>query len=307
MTTTTPHPPDERQPQLPALPLGTILRGDAAEQLRRLPASSVDCIVTSPPYFLLRNYFQPDQIGHEASIEAWVQALLPVFSQAKRVLKETGALWLNLGDTYSRKEAHGAPAKSLLLGPERLLLALSRDGWIVRSKVVWAKPNPTPTPVKDRLACTWEPFFLLTKTAHYYFDLDTIRVPGRPPKTPTKDTQQSSQIEPQVKASGSSSTRPDWAGPLAGSNLGLAAMRAAGLSTHPLGKNPGDIWSYATSNFRGGHFATFPEGLLTRPILTTCPGRICTTCGLPWRRAPFIRIAGEPTQRGRLRKSCPCP
>lgn len=276
------------------VPTGTVLQGDALERLRDLPDESVDTIITSPPYFMLRNYFATGQIGLEDNVQHWVRALVDVFEEAKRVLKPSGCLWLNLGDTYARRADHGAPPKSLLLGPERLLLALSAAGWIVRSKVVWAKPNPMPAPVKDRLSCTWEPVFLLTKSPRYFFDLDAIRMPGRSVRAPLK------------KQSTVTTERPKWAGPLAGSNSGLVSMRCQGQSTHPLGKNPGDVWTIPTSSYHGAHFATFPATLLERPILASCPARTCSTCGTPWWRAPMAPNSVGAPKRGRLRKSCSC-
>lgn len=285
------------------LPVGRVLVGDAAVRLRGLPAESVDTVVTSPPYFMLRNYGVQGQIGLEESVEDWVARLRDVLREVARVLKPEGALWLNLGDTYARSIRHGALPKGLVLAPERLLLALNADGWMVRNKVVWAKPNPMPASVKDRLATTWEPMFLLTRTKHYLFDLDAIRVPAR------------STLKSPSIASGStkygmrSKTRPAWSGSLAGSNSGLEAMKARGASSHPLGKNPGDVWTIPTAAYRGAHFATFPEALVERPLRSTCPERTCLACGTAWRRAPFAMKAkaiGSVAVLGALRKSCGC-
>lgn len=160
-----------------ALPRRRLLVGDAAATLRLLPAASVDCCVTSPPYFQLRDYGVDGQLGREPRIDDWVSNLRAVIRQVGRVLKPTGSLWLNLGDAYSRAERYGAPAKSLLLGPERLLLALAADGWLVRNKVVWAKPNPLPHSVRDRLNTTYEVVYFLTRGRSYYFALDDIRQP----------------------------------------------------------------------------------------------------------------------------------
>src|SRR5436189_2824830 len=118
-------PPTDRT----TLPRNTILLGDVRTRLRELPDNSVDCIITSPPYFGVRNYGHDDQMGNEADVTAWVDGLRDVCRQAARVLKPTGAMWLNLGDTYSRRPEEGAPFKSLLLGPARLAMALIRDGW----------------------------------------------------------------------------------------------------------------------------------------------------------------------------------
>ena len=282
------------------LPVGQVLVGDALERLRGLPSASVDTVVTSPPYFMLRNYGVTGQIGIEETVDLWVERLRVVLGEVARVLKPEGSLWLNLGDTYARHERHGALPKGLVLGPERLLLALNADGWTVRNKIVWAKPNPMPNAVKDRLSNTWEPIYLLTRQRHYLFDLDAIRVPAR-----------SKMNRPSV-ASGTtkygvrSKVRPEWSGPLAGSNSGLEKMKARGQSSHPLGKNPGDVWTIPTASYKGAHFATFPEALVDRPLRATCPEQVCRSCGTAWRRAAMARALGSVAVVGTLRKSCGC-
>jgi DNA modification methylase len=282
------------------LPLGEVLVGDAATRLSELPDESVDTVVTSPPYFLLRDYQTPGQIGLEESVEVYVQRLLGVLEEVRRVLKPTGALWLNLGDSFSRSAALGAPPKGMLLAPERLVLALTAAGWLLRSKVVWAKPNPMPSSVKDRLSCSWEPLYFLTKGPDYVFDLDAIRIPAashmRGPSLPGRGTKH-----------GGHPKRPPWAGPLAGSNAGLAAMKARGANSHPRGKNPGDVWGIATASYHGAHFATFPAALVERPLKATCPERVCSACGLPWRRSRVIQGLGATAIRGNLEKRCACP
>ncbi len=276
------------------LPRNVVLVGDATERLRRLPPASIDCVVTSPPYFALRNYGMPGQLGLEASVSEWGDHLLGVMEEVARVLKPAGTVWLNLGDTYSRRPAHGAPPKGLLLAPERLLLALADDGWIVRNKIVWAKPNPMPMSAQDRLTCSWEPLYLLTRSRHYYFDLDAIREPHRSVRSPT------SRSRPPR-------TRPaTWAGPLAGTQSGLDVLRARGLAGHPLGKNPGDVWTQATTPGRGGHHATFPEALVRRPILASCPERVCPACGLAWQRQRVGRAVGRLAVLGALGPTCAC-
>lgn len=252
-----------------ALPRNTILAGDAATRLCELPSSSIDCCITSPLYFQLRNYNAARQIGLEADVTSWVRALQAVFAQVARVLKPTGALWLNLGDSFSRHPRYGAPPKSLLLAPERLLLALATDGWIVRNKVIWAKTNPLPSSVADRLTLTYEVVYFLTRSSRYFFDLDAIREPHR--------SSAAKRARPPLNLT------PDWAGPLAATRGGLRRASATGTPGHPLGKNPGDVWQIATHGYKGAHFATFPEALVSRPLLATCPQVICTACGRPWR------------------------
>jgi site-specific DNA-methyltransferase (adenine-specific) len=228
-------------------------------------------VMTSPPYFRLRDYRVDGQFGLEPTIEEWVDHLRPVLAECARVLVPTGTLWLNLGDTYSTRPAEGAPRKSLLFGPERLSLALIADGWIVRNKIVWAKTNTLPTSVRDRLATKHEVIYLLTRSWRYFFDLDSVRVPhlSRPPKP---------------HAESGPPGRPSWLGPNSDSDRGLSALRAAGRQGHPLGKNPGDVWSMSVSNYRGAHFATYPVALAERMLRAGCPEKRCSRCLAPWQR-----------------------
>jgi site-specific DNA-methyltransferase (adenine-specific) len=121
----------------------------------------------------------------EANIHSWVHNLRTVAAQVARVLKPAGAFWLNVGDSFSRHRRYGAPPKAMLLGPERLLLALAADGWLVRNKVVWSKTNPMPSQVRDRLTLTWEGIYLLVRSPIYDFDLDAIREPHTSTVRPT--------------------------------------------------------------------------------------------------------------------------
>jgi site-specific DNA-methyltransferase (adenine-specific) len=250
------------------LPRNTILTGDAATVLSELPDSSVDCAVTSPPYYQLRDYGVAGQLGVEGTVDEWAQGLVTVARQVARVLKPWGAFWFNLGDSFSRHPRYGTPAKGLLLAPERLVLMLTRDGWLVRNKVIWAKTNPMPSSIRDRLTLTWEVIYLLVRSPRYYFDLDAIREPH---------TSAGARVGREPLGN-----RPEWAGPLAGTHDGLRRARAAGVPGHPLGKNPGDVWRIATRGFAGAHFATFPPDLIRRPILATCPALVCRDCGKAW-------------------------
>lgn len=283
------------------LPRNQIIEGDVRHVLPKLPESSVDCVITSPPYFALRNYGEKEQIGLESSVDRWVEQIVDVVEASGRLLKPTGSLWLNLGDSYSRHQSAGAPAKSLLLGPERIALELTRRGWTVRNKIVWAKTNPMPSSVRDRLSCTWESIYLLTRSRHYYFDLDAIRIPHRTTRTAGSTADRSG-----GETTGTASlAKPDWAGPLAGNQSGLKAAKAAGRAGHPLGKNPGDVWHLATSNYRGAHFATFPEQLVTKPLLASCPERVCNNCDKPWQRSTHRHI-GHLAVAGKMEPGCDC-
>jgi site-specific DNA-methyltransferase (adenine-specific) len=277
------------------LPVGQIIVDDVRRVLQQLPEATVDTVVTSPPYFKLRNYGRRAQIGLEDNVDGWVDELQLVARGLKRVLKQTGTFWLNLGDTYARSEADGAPPKSLLLAPERLAQRMTADGWVLRNKVIWAKPNPMPTSVRDRLSTTWEVVYCFARSRDYFYDLDAIRMPHRSRnRTSVRRSDQPAWAVP-----------PEWRAPLAGSNGGLDKLKASGLPGHPLGKNPGDVWIVPTAGYRGAHHAVFPEALVERPILVGCPEKVCTTCGTPWRRDHYRFEAGKAV-KGALRQSCRC-
>lgn len=277
-----------------ALPRNQILIGDAREQLMTLQDASVDCIVTSPPYFRLRDYAADGQLGLESSVSGWVDHLQAVARELARVLVPSGTLWLNLGDTYSTHLRQGAPRKSLLMAPERVARALMADGWLLRNKIIWAKPNAVPTSVSDRLATTYEVIYVLTRSPRYFFDLDAVRVPHRTqaprarPKRPARPP----------------TTRELWRGPNSDGDQGLKALKARGLVGHPLGKNPGDVWTIGTSTYRGAHFATYPIALAERMVQAGCPEQRCITCRAPWRRP--LRRLGATAIRLALRPTCTC-
>lgn len=286
--------------KMPEAPRNSIRLGDAAEQLRGLPASSVDVVITSPPYVGLRRYGGgQSEIGTEDSVEAFVQRLLAVSTELGRVLKPTGSLWLNIGDSFSNATSWGAPPKSMLLAPERLLLGLAVQGWRVRAKVVWHKPNAMPNSVRDRFSTSYELLYHLVRAQSYFFDLDAVRVPHRSAGRglTARPRRVKAKTGTRPPASHPSKHRPAFAGPLAnGDNRGLERARAEGRPGHRLGKNPGDVWTIATAGFRGPHPAVFPERLIERPLLASCPRRTCRTCGAPWQQANL----------GPIRPACPC-
>ncbi|MDQ1743470.1 MAG: hypothetical protein QOE23_1809 [Pseudonocardiales bacterium] len=271
-----------------------VIVGDAHQQLRRLPAASVDMVLTSPPYFRLRDYQVGGQLGLEAHIEDWVTGLQAVAQEALRVLVPTGSLWLNLADTYSTHPSQGAGRKSLLLGPERLALALIADGWTLRNKIVWQKANPMPSSVRDRLTCAWEALDVFVKQPGYFFDLDSVRV--------AHTTRHHGRLNPNHQRR---RTREVWRGPNGDDASGLDVLKARGVIGHPLGKNPGDVWRLSSSGFRGAHHATFPVSLAERAILAGCPEGRCVACRLPWKRQT-IRALGGTAVRAALGPTCDC-
>jgi site-specific DNA-methyltransferase (adenine-specific) len=275
-----------------SLPSRTILLGDARERLAEIPSSSIDCVITSPPYFGLRNYGHEQQLGAEGNIGGWVDGLRAVCCELARVLKPSGSLWLNVGDSYSNHPREGAPPRSLLLGPQRLALGLVADGWLMRNQVVWAKTNPMPCSVANRLSYTHEILYFLVRSPRYFFDLDAIRAPFR---TTANARRTATPVYPP----------PEAVPPAADPNGGLHRLKTAGLNGHPLGKNPGDVWLLPTASLRGEHFATFPPVLVERPLLATCPERVCASCGQPWVRVAVNRRQLRP-RIGELRPGCRC-
>lgn len=272
-------------------PRNEILLGDALQRLQSLPDASVDSIVTSPPYFRLRNYGTEGQIGLEGHVEEWVEELRELLREAARVLVPTGTVWLNLGDSYSTHLREGAPRKSLLFGPERLALRLVEDGWIIRNKIVWAKTNTIPSSVRDRLATKHEVIYLLARQPKYFFDLDAIRVPhaSKPTKPPAVPKREG---------------RPEWLGPNSDSDRGLDALHAAGIQGHPLGKNPADVWQLAVSGYRGAHFATYPVKLAERMVMAGTPEARCIECRTAYKR--HVRRLGAVATRLALQAMCEC-
>lgn len=270
-------------------PRNKVLQGDALTVLRTLASSSVDCVVTSPPYFNVRDYRAGErEIGQEAHIDQWVGDLREVAAEIARVLVPWGSMWCNIADVYASHPREGAPAKSLLLGPERLARALLDDGWVVRNRLAWVKPNPLPASAADRLTPTWEFLYFLVRERSYFFDLDAIREPlakAAPPR-PTPD-------------------RRACHGARDHGHSGLTRLSREGLRGHPLGKNPGDAWRVAGARVRG-HSASFPPELIRRPILSTCPEKVCTACGKPWQRdrRPVRWKDGNPQPRALMPCAC---
>ena len=276
-------------------PRNLVLEGDALSVLAKLADVSVDCVITSPPYFQARHYNAGvGELGQERDVDEWVANLRAVSRQIRRVLAPTGSYWLNVGDLYSRHRRLGAPPKSLLLGPERLIRGLLDDGWLVRNRVAWVKTTPLPSPVGDRLTNGWEYLFHLVKQPTYFYDLDAVRVPLKSARNRSRT---------------SALTPPQGLGALAGPRAGLARLAVEGRSGHPLGRNPTDVWILPPGRGIGGHHATFPEALVRRPVLATAPRHVCTACGRPWRRSTrrVTYLAGTPQPRPLVSCGCDAP
>lgn len=220
-----------------------ILCGDALEQLRILESESVHVCVTSPPYYNLRNYETAGQIGREEVPEQYIEALIRVFREVQRVLRPDGTLWLNIGDTYMGKELLGIPWM--------LAFALRSDGWILRQDIIWHKSKCMPESVRDRCTRCHEYVFLLSKSKCYYFDSAAIQEPIAE-STKIRLAQNIGQQAGSARQPGKTN------GPI----------KAAGNSQF---RNKRDVWTLSTGNFRGAHFAVFPEKLVEPCILAGCP------------------------------------
>lgn len=151
----------------------SILTGDCRAVLPTLPSQSAHCVVTSPPYYGLRDYDHADQIGREATPAAYVDALTGIFRKVRHVLRDDGLLFLNLGDSY-------APGKQLLGIPWRVAFAMQDDGWLLRSEIIWSKTFPKPERVKDRPTTSHERFFMFSKGRRYFYDAEAVAVPVKP-------------------------------------------------------------------------------------------------------------------------------
>lgn len=268
--------------------VGEVLHGDAFEVLKTLPDGFVDSVVTSPPYLALRDYRVPGQLGQEPNVEAYAANLRRLSRELRRVLAPHGTFFLNLGDVLSRHVSDGAPATSWLQAPERVARLMTDDGWLLRTKAIWAKSNPVPTSVRSRFSATWEYVYFFAKERGYFFDLDAVKVPVTSKRKPTIP----------------SPRRPPL-GRLAGRREGLAILAREGRSGDRFGmKNPGDVWRLGTSAEHSGHPAVFPASLIRTPILAGCPERVCIACHRPWRRA--VRGPLEQTEPVPLRPLVPC-
>ena len=236
-----------------------IMCGDAAETLGDLPDGVIDCTVTSPPYYRQRNYRGIDQIGLERRPEAYIERLTAVFRECFRVTKETGCLWLVLGDKYVDGELLGMPW--------RVALALKEIGWLLRSDVIWHKPNAMPSPVKNRLTVDHEYIFFFTKSKQYYYDADAIREPH-------VTFSEKSRMKGGRNHFGKRGGTPEQGKNGGNSNLHDARWDQA---FHPKGRNKRTVWSIPLSKFREAHFAVFPETLVKTCVAAGSPpgGLVC--------------------------------
>lgn len=266
-----------------------VLLGDALEQLRTLEAESVYTCVTSPPYYNLRDYGADGQIGEEKTPEEYVEKLVTVFREVRRVLRPDGTLWLNIGDSYASKTGRYTPSeadknacgklsrgtpkgykhKDLIGVPWMLAFALRADGWYLRQDIIWEKTNAMPESVKDRCTKSHEYIFLLTKSSKYYFDHTAIREPRTSCKYDARPVAGSrGAFGPrQARLRGSGNLKRKCRAELGKGNL-AGNIPYAGESEL---RSKRDVWHVATRGCSGEHFAVFPEQLIEPCVLAGCP------------------------------------
>ena len=252
-----------------------IYCGDSLNLLKEIPDKFVDCVITSPPYWALRDYGNKKQIGLEPDFNNYIKKLCDIFDEVKRVLKDEGTCWVNLGDTYYTKSGSSflndnivsnkkiksigidkanairgkglIESKNLILTPFRFAIEMQKRGWIIRNVIIWHKPNCMPTSVKDRFTVDFEYLFFFVKNKKYYFE---------------------QQREPH-KTESIQRTKNKWEGhrEMGSSFSGMNIKKMC----HPDGRNKRCVWNISTGSYKGAHFAVYPEKLIEIPITAGCP------------------------------------
>ena len=254
--------------------LNKIILSDCIEGIKRMPDSSVDCCISSPPYWGLRDYGVDGQVGNETDFKEFVSKLIELYSEIQRVLKPTGTCFVNLGDTYNgtkqgntetnknpklvtdsfkKEKVKTIQDKSLLMIPERFAIGMIDAGWILRNQIIWHKPNQMPSSATDRFTVDFEKiFFFVKQSTGYYFEQQLE------PYTKPLDRWGGDDLE----ANGNST----W-----DNGTGQTTYRNRNMRPNPDGKNMRTVWSINTEPFPEAHFATYPEKLVKRMIEAGCP------------------------------------
>jgi DNA modification methylase len=262
--------------------INKIICGDAYEVLKQLPPGSVNCVVTSPPYWALRDYGVDGQLGLEANFRQYVEKLCDIFDEVKRVLKPSGSCWLVLGDTYSTRNtskgkwsaylqtkasananrqepsprpATELPGKCLLLIPSRVAIEMISRGWILRNELIWWKPNAMPSSAKDRFTMDFEKIFFFVKSRRYFFmqQFETLQDLPRAERRPRSPTSKKRRYGDPFNAA-----------------INPKTAEASRLKFLASGRNKRAVWSVATKPFRGPHFAVYPPELIETTIQSEC-------------------------------------
>ena len=282
-----------------------------------MAAGSVNCSISSPPYWALRDYGVDGQLGLEKTLEEYIDKLCTIYDEVKRVLRADGTCWVNLGDTYNGSggdhKAHHkndasfqtglmrgsrptnaarVPTKSLCLIPQRFAIEMVNRGWILRNVIIWHKPNPMPSSAKDRFTVDFEYVYFFVKSKKYFFE------PQYEPQSENSHARYPAGTEPPpARADSKELARP-----------GYESWRET-TPTHilPLGRNKRTVWTIPTQAYPDAHFATFPEKLVEPMILSGCPKEVCSKCGQGRRKVyettyEFLRksnIRDQPKQKAR--------
>jgi DNA modification methylase len=274
-----------------------IINGDCRDVLRSMPDQSVHCCVTSPPYFGLRDYGVDGQIGLEETPDAFVAEMVALFREVRRVLRDDGTLWLNLGDSYAndtkwggstsgkhvraqhgdsgigrRRQNTGLKSKDLIGIPWRVAFALQADGWYLRQDIIWSKPNPMPESVTDRCTKAHEYLFLLSKGPRYHYDAEAIKEesvtndPRRPYGSPGANA-----LDPRGEQGAGKVRAPvnRKRGEFDGKTNAMPGREAFRAFTET--RNKRSVWTVATEAYSEAHFATFPPSLIEPCIKAGCP------------------------------------
>ena len=256
------NPPTIRD-KINMLELNKIYQGDCLEVLKSFPDDSIDMVMTSPPYWALRDYGVEGQLGLEPTFQEYITKLCDIFDEVKRVLKKEGTCWVNMGDTYSggvnnndKKKVDGAKTikpikavgvqdKCLLQIPSRFAIEMTARGWILRNEIIWHKPNCMPSSVKDRFTVDFEKLFFFTKSKKYYFETqyeEATSISGKPSKPSAEMTK---------------------------AYLGNPPTFTRKVGEQ--GRNKRCVWRITTKPYKEAHFATYPEALCETPIKAGCP------------------------------------
>ena len=295
-----------------------IILGDCIAGMQTLPAGCIQTCITSPPYFGLRDYQGgTEEIGQEETVEGYVEQMVEVFREIKRILRDDGTVWLNLGDSYmsakgcspppqtfangnadgqpkdfvppNRRDQKGLKNKDMIGIPWRVAFALQADGWYLRQDIIWHKPNPMPESVTDRCTKSHEYIFLLSKKSHYYFDHEAIREPAAESSAArmlrgVSDTHKNVNGAPGQTAHSMNKPRPRQFGAKVQEGTKRGDIGNTFVDTGK--RNKRSVWTVTTKPFRGAHFATFPKDLIEPCVLAgTSEHGCCSKCG-----APYVRI-----------------
>jgi DNA modification methylase len=286
-----------------------IIEGDCRSVLKELADQSVNCIVTSPPYFGLRDYGVADQMGLEPTPAEFVEALVGVLHEARRVLRDDGTLWLNLGDSYARaggwadnngltlvngkpskrgesgrartnmtgdgsasqKLAPGLKSKDLIGIPWRVAFALQADGWYLRQDIIWHKPNPMPESVRDRCTKAHEYIFLLSKSPTYYFDWQAMQEPAVKGAAGSKFNAGKTAAHQLGRSSDKPRRQDSTNESYVPGATEHSGLHREGSEREPETRNRRSVWTVTTKPFKEAHFATFPPDLIEPCVLAGCP------------------------------------